>query len=150
MNIRGITEINGGTTCASPDIMHPFKYPKLWLGLGWTFFALVVFLSLWPKLPGVLSFNPGDKIGHLVTYMTLMLWFANMYPQRNHHLLLAGAFLGMGMGLELIQGMSGYRTFAYMDIVANGLGILLGLWLAETRLATCLFYLDTWLPPLSQ
>jgi len=125
--------------------MHKFRYAKVWLTLGWLLVAVIVFLSLWPKPPQPLEFEQSDKFYHLIVYMTLMLWFANIYPQRSSQLQLGLGFFVMGVCLELLQGMTEYRTFSYTDIFANGVGIFLSLYLAKTRLATSLLRLDTWL-----
>jgi hypothetical protein len=77
--------------------------------------------------------------------MTLTLWFANIYPQRSSKLQLSIGFFVMGVCLELLQGVTEYRNFSYTDMLANGIGILLALYLAKTRLATYLIRLDTWL-----
>jgi len=127
--------------------MHKFRYAKLWLTLGWLLVALIVFLSLWPKPPQPLEFEQSDKLYHFIVYMTLMLWFANIYPQRSSQLQLSLGFFVMGVCLELLQGMTEYRTFSYTDMLANGMGILVALYLAKTRFATYLLHLDSWLTP---
>ena len=123
--------------------MHPLRFSKLWLTLGWLLIAVVIFLSLWPKAPRPLEFEQSDKLAHCIAYMVLMLWFANIYPQRPHHLRLCTAFFAMGICLELLQTFSEYRTFSHGDIIANGFGVFLGLFLAKTHLATFLTNLDT-------
>jgi len=125
--------------------MHKFRYAKVWLTLGWLLIVVIVFLSLWPKPPQPLEFEQSDKLSHIIAYMTLMLWFANIYPQRSSQLQISIGFFVMGVCLELFQGMTEYRTFSYTDMLANGIGILLALHLAKTRLATYLLRLDTWL-----
>ena len=127
--------------------MHKFKYAKLWLTLGWLLVALIVFLSLWPKPPKPMELKGIDKISHITAYMTLTLWFANIYPQRSTRLQMSIGFFVMGVCLEFLQGMTQYRTFSYIDMLANGIGIFLALYLAKTRLATYLLRLDTWLTP---
>ena len=125
--------------------MHKFRYAKLWLILGWLLVALIIFLSLYPKPPQPLEFEQSDKVSHILAYMILMLWFANIYPQRSSQLQLSIGFFVMGVCLEFLQGMTQYRTFSFIDMLANGMGILLALYLAKTRLATYLLRLDTWL-----
>jgi VanZ family protein len=127
--------------------VHKFKYAKLWLTLGWLLVALIVFLSLYPKPPQPLEFEQSDKLSHIIAYMTLMLWFANIYPRRSLQFQFSIGFFVMGVCLELLQGMTAYRTFAYGDMLANGIGILLALYLARTRFSTYLLRLDTWLHP---
>ena len=125
--------------------MHPFRFPRLWLTLGWILIALIVFLSLWPQTPQPLKFQQGDKLAHAGAYMLLMLWFANIYPKRSYQLWLGAGFFALGIFLEILQGLSAYRTFAFADMIANGFGIFIGLYFAKTPLAACLSHLDTWL-----
>jgi VanZ family protein len=110
--------------------------------VGWVLILLVVFLSLAPEPPEVIEFDQGDKLGHLVAYVSLMIWFTNVYPGRNQRISLGLAFFAMGVVLEFLQGLSGYRTFQYTDMVANGVGIFLGWLLAKTWLGTFLVKLD--------
>jgi VanZ family protein len=125
--------------------MHRFKYAKLWLTLGWLLVAVIIFLSLWPKPPQPLEFEQSDKLTHIIAYLTVMLWFANIYPQRSSQFQISIGFFVMGVYLEFLQGMTAYRTFSYSDMLANGLGIILALYLAKTRFATYLLRLDSWL-----
>ena len=90
-----------------------------------------------------MEFEHSDKLAHFLAYLVLMLWFANIYPKRPHHLRLCIAFFAMGMCLELLQTFSDYRTFSPADIIANGFGVCLGFFLAKTHLATFLTTLDT-------
>ena len=122
--------------------MYPLRFNKLWLTLGWFLVAVVIFLSLWPKAPRPLEFEQSDKLAHCIAYMVLMLWFANIYPQKPHHLRLSATFLVMGVGLELLQTFSEYRTFSFGDIIANGFGVFLGFFLAKTQLAVFFTTLD--------
>ncbi len=125
--------------------MNTLRFAKLWLTVGWLLVTLVVFLSLWPEPPQPLEFRQSDKFAHVIAYMVLMLWFANIYPQKAYRLRLSLGFIAMGICLELLQGLSQHRTFSYIDMLADGFGVLLGLYLAKTHFATLLLRLDTWL-----
>jgi len=103
---------------------------------------LVVFFYLLPEPPELIEFEQGDKLGHLVAYLSLMLWFANIYSGRSKQIFLGVVFLAMGVILEFLQGLSGYRTFQYSDMVANGVAIFLGWFLAKTWFGTFLVKLD--------
>ena len=127
--------------------VHKFRYTKLWLTLGWLLVAAVIFLSLWPKPPQPFEFEQSDKLSHIIAYLILTLWFANIYPQRSSQVQMSIGFFVMGVCLEFLQGMTQYRTFSYIDMLANGIGIFLALYLAKTRLSTYLLRLDTWLTP---
>jgi VanZ family protein len=113
------------------------RYRTLWLAVGYGLVALVVYLSLTPSppdVPQVLSV----KTGHLVAYAVLMLWFAQIYGSLRTRLVLFAAFVLMGVGLELLQGLTSYRSFAPADMVDNALGALIGFALASTPLGTAL------------
>ena len=87
--------------------------------------AAIAWLSLTPSPPQV-EFRESDKVGHMLAYGLLMFWFAELYTRR---MFFALGFIAMGVGLEFVQGMLGYRTFDVFDMLANTLGVLLG-WLA--------------------
>ncbi|HZM35842.1 MAG TPA: VanZ family protein [Burkholderiales bacterium] len=80
-----------------------------------------------------MDFEASDKVGHLLAYAALMFWFSQLYLSRSLRLIHAAIFLLMGIGLEVLQGISGLRTYEIMDMLANTAGVLLG-WLAA-RLA---------------
>jgi len=121
---------------------NDLKFWKLWLKIGYGLVLLVVFLSLAPDPPDLMEFDKGDKVGHLIAYLTLMLWFANLYRERAERLSTAMAFLAMGTALELVQALIGYRTFQYADMAANAAGVFLGWSLAQTWLGFFLVKID--------
>jgi VanZ family protein len=98
---------------------------KVLLGLGWAWVAGIVWLSLTPSPPKV-DFAQSDKLGHFLAYGSLMLWFCFLYAAAKTRIAYAAGFVAMGIGLEFIQGMLGYRTFEVLDMLANTIGVLLG------------------------
>jgi len=66
----------------------------------------------------------GDKLGHLAAFGLLMLIFCMIYDQRVTRLAYAMGFIAMGIALEFIQGMTGYRSFDLLDMLANAAGVL--------------------------
>jgi hypothetical protein len=119
-----------------------FRFARLWLALGWMLILLVVIFSLWPKPHRHGGFSSSANLWHAAAYMILMLWFANMYNLPRQKVWLSAAFIAMGVSLECIQGISGFRTFQSVDILANGIGVLLGWALTLTPLSACLVGLD--------
>jgi VanZ family protein len=95
------------------------------LALGWAWAAVIVWLSLTPSPPKV-DFQESDKVGHFLAYGTLMAWFCFLYLRTQTRILYGLGFVAMGVGLEFIQGMLGYRTYEVFDMYANTLGVLLG------------------------
>ena len=92
---------------------------------GWAWAAAIVWLSLTPSLPQA-DVAHTDKLGHLAGYGLLMFWFCRLYPTRQTRVAYAAAFTVMGIGLELLQGHLGYRTYEVFDMLANTIGVLLG------------------------
>jgi len=106
-------------------IEAPVRFLRLRLGIGFLLIAGVVYLSLTPhpiEVPG----EQGDKYGHIVAYLTLMIWFAAIYRARGPRIGLAIAFVLLGVVLECLQRLTGYRTFDVADMVADAFGV----WLA--------------------
>lgn len=100
---------------------------QVWRALGWLWVAVIFYLSLAPHPPEPVHFWNVDKLEHGLAYALLMLWFCQLEYSR---MKLAVAFVAMGIGIEFLQGMTGYRYFEYADMLANSTGVLLGGWLA--------------------
>lgn len=111
-------------------------YRRLWLGLGGMLVLAIVWLSLAPpgNAPGAIN----DKLGHAIAYFALSAWFCQLYA---HHAGIALAALGLGALLELLQGLSGYRDMSLADLLADAVGIGLGV-AAARRYPTALAWLD--------
>ena len=112
------------------------RHPWLWQVLGWLLVIGAITLSLLPstQLPPI---NANDKVEHALTYCVLSLWFAGLYP-RSSYIVIGGLLFFMGVGIEWAQGaMALGRQRDYLDVIANSVGIFVGLVLA-------LFWLGDW------
>lgn len=69
-----------------------------------------------------------DKFGHLAAYGVLMAWWHQI--DRNAWRL-ALLFIVMGLLLEILQSLSGFRQGDIFDLAANTCGVLLGWLLAR-------------------
>lgn len=96
---------------------------KVLLLVGWGWAAAIVWLSLAPIQQPV-SVDQGDKIEHFAAYGLLMFVFCLIYDQWRRRLGHAAGFIAMGIALEFLQGMTGYRTFDVLDMAANAAGVL--------------------------
>ncbi len=114
---------------------------KLWITLGGIYVALVLYLSLTSNPPD-LRVPQAFDIGHVLAYLWLTLWFTQIYRTNLGRSILAVALCLMGIGVEILQGLGGYRVFEYTDMALNTLGIALGLMLARTRLQNSLLALE--------
>jgi VanZ family protein len=94
----------------------------LWIALGWLLVLVVVYLSLTPTPPpAVMTF--GDKIGHFAAYASLMFWW---HPIERNSYRLALIFILMGLALEILQSLSGFRHGDIFDMAANTVGVGIG------------------------
>ena len=114
----------------------------LWLSLGIGLVVTVIFLSLMASPPKVVSFTFGDKIGHFLAYAVLMGWFGQIFSGRMALIFFALSFAIMGVSLEYLQGMGPHRQFEYADMVANTIGVVLGLLLTTTVLKGSLHWFE--------
>jgi hypothetical protein len=107
---------------------YALRWTAMWLVIAWLLVGPVVVLSL-VRLGVDSPGSENDKLGHLLAYATLMFWFSPIYSRGRARLFIAVGLALMGVGLEIAQGYTAYRSFEYADMVANGTGVLLG-WLA--------------------
>lgn len=109
---------------------------RIWLLLGWGMVFSVFVLSL---IPLNVDLEEGrDKIAHFISYGSIAFWFAMLFEGRARQIAIAVAFAAMGVGIEFLQRMTGYRTFDVADMIANGIGAALGWALAQTPLRNTL------------
>jgi VanZ family protein len=106
-------------------------FRKGWLALGWLWVAAILWLSLTPVPPQPFTFSFSDKVEHMLAYLFLMGWFA-VVCRGSTRRLVAVLLVSMGIGVEILQGLSGYRYFEWADMAANTTGVLLA-WLAMDR-----------------
>lgn len=115
---------------------------RAFLFLGWFWIVAVFYLSLTPSPPQPVSFEFADKVEHAAAYAFLMLWFCQIYQLPQWRMVVAALLVAMGVGIEFLQGMTGYRFFEYDDMLANGTGVFLGWATAHTRWGNMLFALE--------
>ena len=98
-----------------------------WIGLtvGAAGLAVLTWASLIPLDPGSLP-SQHDKLAHLAAYGTLGAWFGTFAPSRRWPLVWMGLGL-FGVGIEFAQGQTTYRSFDTHDILANWVGVSLGM-----------------------
>jgi len=122
--------------------MARLRYPYLWLTIGFLLVLAVIVVSLVPHPPRVGHFRNSDKAGHFAAYMAMTLWFLLIYTRNVIRLRIALAFIALGVALECLQRLSGFRTFEYADIVGNVSGVLCALMLAQTPLSSALAFAE--------
>ena len=111
--------------------MDGLKHRRLWFALGYAMLAVVAFYSLIPisaELPGT------DKTLHFITYFLLSAFFTTLVQLPRSLWLVAAGLVLFGVLMEILQGLTGYRYLEIMDMLANGLGVLVGLTIRLTPL----------------
>ena len=129
------------------DPTRGVKLRRLWLAAGYLLVGVVIYLSLIPAPPQLNDWDYGDKLNHLAAYAGLMYWFAQAHTRLGARLWQAAGLVLLGVALEFAQGLSGYREFDGFDMIANGIGIVLGWLLAAPRTPNLLSWARTRLLP---
>ena len=112
------------------------RHRRIWLLLGWGMVFSVFVLSL---IPLNIDLEEGrDKVAHFIAYGSMTFWFGLLFKGRARQVAIAIAFAAMGVGIEFLQRMTGYRTFDVADMIANGIGAVIGWGLAQTPLGDAL------------
>lgn len=103
------------------------RWARLWLAVGWAMVLFVCYMTLSKRPPQVLPpFQLQDKVLHLVGYGGMALWFGGVLRLGRGSVRAALLLTLMGILLECMQGLGGYRAYEEADMVANALGVLLG------------------------
>jgi len=109
--------------------MQALRYRSWWIVGGLAMVFVIVVASLLPSssLPSVQLW---DKFEHALAYFALAAWFGGIVrPDR--YLRLALALLALGVAVEVSQQAMGLgRTADLRDVLANAVGIAVGLVIA--------------------
>lgn len=101
--------------------------------------SITILIAIW-----VLSFLPSsglpsvpgnDKWHHGLAYFTCMFCWAQWITPPGPRLKLAVAFILMGALIECLQGLTTYRTFEWLDMLANTVGVILAWFVVTVQLA---------------
>ena len=117
------------------------RYRRFWIACGVAFVVLVIYLSVTPHPLDVPSVG-GFKSGHILAYFWLTWWFAQIWRAPWQRVTAAVGFTLMGIALEYVQLMIGYRDFAYADMVDDAIGAAAGFAAAFTPLGHALEAID--------
>ena len=103
---------------------------KVFIGIGYLIIVSIFIFSLKRGSDGPDLFPHFDKVGHCFSYFLVTYWFCNLYP-RNYHKWYVLIFTQQGIVIEFLQRMTGYRTYDYLDMLANFTGCLIAFALAQ-------------------
>ena len=101
-------------------------WPKI-IALVWAIsVGVVCYDSLIPQLELPVEFWNADKVYHLFAYAWLALLPMVGFRNRKVALVAACSMMILGIILEIAQTHIPGRTFSFLDMAANGLGVLAG------------------------
>ena len=99
---------------------------KIYLLQFWVFLLFCTYLSLTPAVPDALH-NYSDKLLHASGYLALFLSCSLAYARIWSWRLIFGGLLSYSVLIEITQNFIPHRGFSGFDILANALGLFLGL-----------------------
>ena len=122
--------------------MRALRFARFWQATAWLLLTAVVVMSLipGPPSPPVLTW---DKSQHGFSWGLLSWWFLQAWEGRRPVgwclFLLAVAAL-----VELLQGATGYRSSEWLDMLANTVGLVIGLTLWFTPAGGAFYWMEHW------
>ncbi len=129
--------------------MLPLRYARRWRIGGIFLLALVLVLALvpadwfWPDSPDA-AFFISDKWLHGITFTALALWFSGQYARNSYWRLILG-LVAFGLLIEVTQRMVSYRTADWMDLLADLLGVAVGMAIALAGAGGWCLRFEAWL-----
>jgi hypothetical protein len=109
-----------------------------WVALGGAIMLFVLWMALSPD-PGItLSFTYGDKLLHATTFCCLMGWWGNVYRGHRARAWTVLGCLAFGLFIEFAQWLDPPRDASSGDVLADVVGVFVGLLLLRTPLARVL------------
>ncbi|MDW2983033.1 MAG: VanZ family protein [Rhodanobacter sp.] len=120
------------------------RWHRAWSVLGGAIMLWVLWMALTPD-PGItLAFPYGDKLLHAATFTCLMGWWGNVYSERRSRSWAALGCLAFGIFIEFAQWLDPPRDADALDVLADGVGIVIALLLLRTSLASVLASVEAW------
>ena len=115
--------------------MLPLRYPRLWRFADVLILVLVLVSAMSPEMwPWGRNSGPhlvSDKVMHGLTFAFLALWYTGQYSRRSYAKLSVG-LLCFGVLIELCQLMVSYRSAEWGDLLADAIGVAVGMTIALT------------------
>lgn len=129
--------------------MLSLRYARRWQIAGIGLLVMVLAGALlpadwfWSEGPDS-PFFVSDKWVHGVTFAALALWFSGQYARRSYWRLIMG-LVAFGLLIEMTQRMVSYRTAEWMDLLADLLGLAVGMVVALAGAGGWCLRFEEWL-----
>ena len=115
---------------------YDLERPKLWFNLGFLIIFFVTFIML---APSEWLFSSEieeestyfDKIIHMLVYAFLVLWFSGQVRMTLSFFVIVSFY---GYIIEFIQYYLPYRSFEWLDLLFNQIGIVTGIIIGDVLL----------------
>ena len=114
-----------------PGIIKPLRWPRFWLGMWLTVVLALIVVCLVP-LDGLPPLpDNSDKVEHLLGYFVLAASAVQLFTRASLPWVAMGLVV-LGIGIEIAQGQTAYRSADPYDALFNALGAALGMATALT------------------
>jgi VanZ family protein len=124
--------------------MLPLRYRRLWVAISAVLLAAVIFASLQPNFGPPMPHN-FDKLEHLSAYLVLSVWFTGLVARERYWVVVCG-LLALGLSIEVLQGvMNVGRSAEALDMLANTVGVVVGLTIALGLTGHWALRVESWL-----
>ncbi|HLT91861.1 MAG TPA: VanZ family protein [Woeseiaceae bacterium] len=133
--------------------MLPLRYARRWQAAGIGALALALVAALAPAILFPFDVQRAgigiDKWLHALSFMFLTVWFSGQYAPRSYWRIALGMLL-FGLLIEVCQRMVAYRSAEATDLVADAIGIALGLAIAFAGAGGWSLRVEGWLQARSE
>lgn len=117
------------------------RFAWLWWAVGYMLIVLTIHDSLEQHPPSFASFV-NDKTVHFTGYFLLATWFGGV-ARRTRYWAVGLGLVALGGGIEIAQGlMHNGRDSEWLDMLANTLGVSIGLGLAYLGLGMWMVWVE--------
>ncbi|MEO8365301.1 MAG: VanZ family protein [Pseudoxanthomonas sp.] len=115
-----------------PAALKPLRWPRTWLAL-WMLAILALIVVCLIPLDGLPPLpDNSDKVEHVLGYFILAATAVQLFAGRRALSIAALGLVALGIGVEIAQGFTTYRSSDPADALANSIGVLLGMATALT------------------
>ena len=106
--------------------IKPLRWPRFWL-TTWSLAVLALIVVCLVPLKGLPPLpDNSDKVEHLLGYFVLAASAVQLFTRASLHWV-AIALVLLGIGIEIAQGQTAYRSADPYDALFNALGVALGM-----------------------
>ena len=129
-----------------PGILKPLRWPRFWLG-AWLVAVLSLIVICLVPLDGLPPLpDNSDKVEHLLGYFVLAGGAVQLFARASLPWVAMGLVL-LGIGIEIAQGQTVYRSADPYDALFNAMGVALGMAMVLTPWRDLLLRIEKRLQP---